>query len=191
MTRNTFSSTGSKEPSLNWFDRIGRRRLLTFATVAALHAVADSQPAFAANDAGVTAANKRKVEAALTAWKNGTGNIADLLSDDIRWTIVGNTPASGTFVGKTDLLEKVLKPFGARFSASADKFRPIAIKGIYGDGDIVVAFFDGKGTANDGKPYANTYAWFLRLKDGLVVDATAFFDSMAFNELWSRVKPIL
>jgi hypothetical protein len=146
VTVNTFSSACAKEPSSNWFRRIGRRRLLTFATVVALHAVADSQPAFAANDADITAANKRKVEAALTAWKNGTGNIADLLSDDISRTIVGNTPASGTVLGKPDLLEKVLKPFGARFSASTDKFRPIAIKGIYG-GDVVVAFFDGKARA--------------------------------------------
>jgi ketosteroid isomerase-like protein len=86
-------------------------------------------------------------------------------------------------------MEKVLKPFGARFTASSDKFRPVAIKGIYGDGDVVVAFFDGAGTTNDGKPYTNTYAWFLTLKNGLVVDATAFFDSIAFNDLWSRVTP--
>jgi ketosteroid isomerase-like protein len=120
-----------------------------------------------------TVANKQKVEAALTAWSNGTGNIADLLSDDIRWTIVGNALVSGTFTGKPDLIEKVLKPFGARFSTSTGRFRPVAIEGIYGDGDVVVALFDGKGTTNDGKPYTNSYAWFLRLKDGLVVDATA------------------
>ena len=149
------------------------RRLLTFAAVAAFHVVAPSQPASTADQSGVTVANKQKVEAALTAWSNGTGNIADLLSDDIRWTIVGNALVSGTFTGKPDLIEKVLKPFGARFSTSTGRFRPVAIEGIYGDGDVVVALFDGKGTTNDGKPYTNSYAWFLRLKDGLVVDATA------------------
>jgi ketosteroid isomerase-like protein len=29
----------------------------------------------------------------------------------------------------------------------------------------------------------------MRFKDGLVVEATAFFDSIAFNELWSEVAP--
>jgi ketosteroid isomerase-like protein len=38
-------------------------------------------------------------------------------------------------------------------------------------------------------PYVNTYSWFLELRDGRVVDASAFFDSIAFDELWTRVKP--
>jgi hypothetical protein len=57
------------------------------------------------------------------------------------------------------------------------------------DGDTVVAFFDAKGTARDGQPYANTYAWFLEMKDGKIVRAHAFFDSIAFNDFWRRVAP--
>lgn len=29
----------------------------------------------------------------------------------------------------------------------------------------------------------------MRLADGKVVDGTAFFDSISFNDLWSRVQP--
>lgn len=50
-------------------------------------------------------------------------------------------------------------------------------------------FFDAKGTARDGKPYANTYAWFLDMRGGRVTAAFAFFDSLEFNELWARVTP--
>lgn len=50
-------------------------------------------------------------------------------------------------------------------------------------------FFDASGTARDGKSYANTYAWFLDLRDGKIVKAFAFFDSVVFNEFWARVKP--
>lgn len=39
----------------------------------------------------------------------------------------------------------------------------------------------------DGQPYTNTYAWFMRFEEKMVVEATAFFDSLAFNELWQRV----
>jgi len=53
----------------------------------------------------------------------------------------------------------------------------------------VIVLWDGRGSANDGVPYENSYAWFLTLRDGLVVDAVAFFDSIAFDELWSRVEP--
>jgi uncharacterized protein len=45
------------------------------------------------------------------------------------------------------------------------------------------------GVARDGLAYANTYAWFLELRDARIVQAHAFFDSIAFNDLWHRVTP--
>jgi uncharacterized protein len=39
------------------------------------------------------------------------------------------------------------------------------IRNVYADGDTVIVFFDAAGTARDGKPYRNTYAWFLDLRD--------------------------
>ena len=53
----------------------------------------------------------------------------------------------------------------------------------------VIVFFDASGTARDGRPYANTYTWFLGLENGKVVKASAFFDSIAFNDFWQRVQP--
>jgi ketosteroid isomerase-like protein len=29
----------------------------------------------------------------------------------------------------------------------------------------------------------------MRMRDGKVVDGTAFFDSISFNDLWTRVEP--
>jgi ketosteroid isomerase-like protein len=83
----------------------------------------------------------------------------------------------------------VLAPFGARFSRSSEPFRPVSIRGLYADGDTVVVLWDGRGVANHGEPYENSYAWFMRMRDGLVVDGTAFFDSIHFDELWTRVRP--
>jgi len=45
-------------------------------------------------------------------------------------------------------------------------------------GDTVIAFFDAHGTARDGQPYDNTYAWFLTMRDEQIVEAFAFFDSI-------------
>jgi uncharacterized protein len=64
------------------------------------------------------------------------------------------------------------------------------VRKLYAEGDTVVAFFDAKGTARDGQAYANTYAWFLEMKDGKIVSAHAFFDSIAFNDFWERVTPV-
>jgi ketosteroid isomerase-like protein len=41
----------------------------------------------------------------------------------------------------------------------------------------------------DGSPYDNTYTWYLRMQDGVIVEAVAFFDSIEFNAFWVRVAP--
>ncbi len=84
----------------------------------------------------------------------------------------------------------MLAPFGARFDPQTP-FRPINIRAILADdaqGSVAVAW-DGEGATIAGTTYRNTYAWFMTLRDGKVVEATAFFDSIAFNELRQQVKP--
>jgi hypothetical protein len=128
--------------------------------------------------------NRERVEKAFRDWQDGTGSINNLLADNLRWTIVGRSQVSKTFDSKEQFIGEVLRPFGARFS---QRFRPVAVRGIYTDGDTAIVVWDGEGIRHDGKPYKNTYAWFMRFDEGLVVEATAFFDSIAFNELWSEV----
>lgn len=131
--------------------------------------------------------NRERAEQAFHSWQDGTAPITDLLADDLRWTIVGRSHVSKTFNSKDAFIAEVLRPFGARF---AQPFRPVALRGVYADGDTVIVLWDGQGIRHDGKPYINTYAWFMRFHAGLVVEATAFFDSIAFNELWDEVAPM-
>jgi ketosteroid isomerase-like protein len=130
--------------------------------------------------------NRQKAEQAFRAWQDGTAPITDILADNLRWTIVGHSAASKTYNSRKQFIDEVLQPFGARF---AQRFRPVNIRGIFADGDTVVVMWDGEGTRLDGKPYKNTYAWFMRFDNGLVVEATAFYDSISFNQLWSEVTP--
>lgn len=130
-------------------------------------------------------ANLATVRSGFDAWANGTGSPYDALAEDVRWEIVGNSVASRVYTGKADFIDNVIAPFNARMSA---RLIP-TIRDIYVDGDTVVVFFDAEGTARDGVPYRNTYAWFLTLRDGQIVRASAFFDAIAFNDLWQRVAP--
>jgi uncharacterized protein len=130
--------------------------------------------------------NREIAEKVFRHWHDGTDSINDLLADGVRWTIVGRSQISKTFDSKEQFIGEVLRPFGARFS---QPFRPVAVRGVYADGDTVVVLWDGEGTRHDGKPYKNTYAWFMRFHEGLVVETTAFFDSIAFDELWDEVAP--
>ena len=129
--------------------------------------------------------NKAIIERAFAAWTNGTGGPYDLLADDASWTIVGRSLASKTYESREAFMRDVIRPFNARMSAP---LRP-EVRRLYADGDTVIVFFDAQGTARDGQPYANTYAWFLTMRDDKIVEAFAFFDSTVFNEFWTRVSP--
>jgi ketosteroid isomerase-like protein len=129
--------------------------------------------------------NKAMVQERFAAWASGTGSPFELLTEDATWTITGRSAASKTYVGREAFLRDVIRPFNARMQAP---LKPV-VHAIYADGDAVVIFFDASTVARDGKPYTNTYTWYFDMRDGKVVKATAMFDSIEFNDLWSRVQP--
>lgn len=138
-----------------------------------------------AEENGVEAQNKAMVVAGFDAWKNGTGSPYEQLADNATWTIEGHSLASRTYNGREDFMANVIRPFNARMSG---RLIP-TIRTIYTDGDTVIVHFDAAGMAKDNKPYRNTYAWFLTYKGNKIVNATAFYDSIAFNDFWQRVQP--
>jgi ketosteroid isomerase-like protein len=157
--------------------------------VVALLAFTLSQPtggsAMAQTKTEIEARNKALVQAGFEAWKAGTGSPFDLLADDASWTIVGNSDVAKTYPNKEAFLQHVIRPFNARMK---EGIKP-SIRGLYADGEAVIIFFDAAGMARDGRPYTNTYAWFFDMRDGKVIRAHAFFDSLPFNDLWRRLPP--
>jgi uncharacterized protein len=139
----------------------------------------------AARDLAKEESNKALVQASFDRWKNGTGGPFELLAPDVEWTIVGTSPLARTYRSKKEFLDVVIDPFNARMSTPLVP----AVHGIYADGDMVVILFDAKATVRDGKPYHNTYSWFLEMQDSKVVKAVAFFDNRDFDEFWNRVSP--
>lgn len=129
--------------------------------------------------------NKQLIAEAFDSWAAGTGGPFTLLADDARWTITGNSVAAGTYTSRQDFLDRVIGPFNARMQTP---LVPV-VRALYGDGDTVVALFDASATVRDGQPYRNTYAWFMTLRGGVIVDVVAFFDGIEFDDLWSRVQP--
>jgi ketosteroid isomerase-like protein len=131
------------------------------------------------------ARNKAIVLDRFDAWKAGTGSPFDLLTESATWTVVGRSIVAKTYHGRDSFLSEVIRPFNARMRES---LKP-SIRDISADGDTVIILFDAQALARDGKPYANTYAWFFQMHNGKVTDATAFFDSIEFDDLWRRVPP--
>jgi ketosteroid isomerase-like protein len=129
------------------------------------------------------------VRNAFDNWMNGTGSVTAIFAPDMTWEIVGHSAASARYATAREFQEKVLAPFGLRFTADRP-FRPVTIRGFYVDvdKDTVIVTWDGEGTTVTGTTYRNTYAWIMTLRGGQVVNGTAFYDSISFNELW-KLEP--
>ena len=138
-----------------------------------------------ASEKGIEAKNKEAVQAAFHAWHEGSGSPFDLLIPEAKWTIAENATVSKTYNGRQEFLDLVISPFNARMQM---RLIP-TVRGLYADGDMVVALFDAEAVAHDGKPCRNTYTWYMTMRDGKIVDVIAFFDTIEFNDLWTRVKP--
>ncbi|GAA4789277.1 nuclear transport factor 2 family protein [Actinomycetospora chlora] len=136
-------------------------------------------------DLGAEDARKQTVRTAFDDWAAGRGGPFALLADDATWTIVGTSPVSRTYGSRQEFLDVVIDPFDARMAT------PLVptVRGLYADGDWVIALFDAAATARDGRPYRNTYTWYLRLAGDRIVEAVAFFDTLEFTDLWTRVAP--
>ena len=139
----------------------------------------------AAETSGSAETNKLLVQESFDRWRTGTGGPFELLAADATWTITGNSLVSKKYANRDAFLDTVIKPFNARVS------KPLVptMRRLYSDGDTIIALFDGEATALDGKPYRNTYAWFMTMREGRIVQVTAFFDALEFNDLWKRVEP--
>jgi uncharacterized protein len=136
-------------------------------------------------DLAAEQANKDRIRTAFDEWAAGTGGPFALLADDATWTIVGNSPVSRTYGSRQEFLDVVIDPFNARMEVP---LRP-AVRALYADGDWVIALFDASATARDGKPYENTYTWYMRMAGDAIVEVIAFFDTVEFTDFWTRVSP--
>src|SRR5262245_51530315 len=139
-------------------------------------------------DTPSTEANRGLLQPAFDAWTAATAPITDIFAPDMVWRIEGHSAASREYANARAFIDEVLTPFGARFT-HGERFRPIRVRTIHADDDTVIVVWDGHGVANDGQTYDNSYAWIMRMNDGLVVAGTAFYDSISFNGLWERVQP--
>jgi uncharacterized protein len=129
-------------------------------------------------------ANRDIIETAFEDWAAGRRSFYDLCAADASITIMGQSRFSGTF-SKDAFLRERARPFVARFSTP---IVPANWK-IWAEKDDVIARWDSHATACDGKPYNNSYAFFITMKDGRATSLTMFLDMSAFEDVWNRCQP--
>lgn len=122
----------------------------------------------------VTDDNRRAVREAFAHWEQGDSRpFFALVDDDVRWTVIGSTPISGTYEGKRAFFAHAAGRLTDRLAG------PLTAKvvDVSADGDKVFLQWEGTAVATNGAPYNQTYCWVLTMRDGRVVEAVAYLDT--------------
>jgi ketosteroid isomerase-like protein len=128
------------------------------------------------------AENKRAVQDAFAAWSRGDGGaFFKLLADDVRWTVIGSTPVSRTYVSRQAFLEGAVRPLGEKISGAIQP----TVRDVIAEGDKVVVQWDGRAVGKNGTLYNQTYCWVMRVENGVVREGTAYLDTELITQLWS------
>lgn len=137
----------------------------------------------AQNQIKIMETNKQLIQKGFDQWADGSASFFDLLAEDVTWTITGNSPISKRYTSRKQFLEEAIAPLNERLSK---KIIP-TLTGLYADGDMVIALWDGKATAKDGIPYNNTYSWNMKIKGDKIIEVVAFFDTIDLAKIWERI----
>lgn len=128
-----------------------------------------------------TAENKKLIQDAFAAWANGDGMaFFNLLADNATWTVLGNCPISGTYVGRQRLVEDALKPQRAKLAGPPTP----TVMNLIAEGDTVVIQWVGKGTTKTGQPYNNSYCYVVQIENGSIIRGTAYLDTELVRSIW-------
>jgi ketosteroid isomerase-like protein len=95
------------------------------------------------------------------------------LADDVTWTNIGTTKYSGSYAGKSALVEKLLQPVFGQLKAGIVS----TIVNIIAEGEFVAVQSKGQAETTDGRPYNNTYCHVFRIRNGKVVEVTEYLDT--------------
>jgi uncharacterized protein len=119
--------------------------------------------------------NKELVREAFRPWESGDpAPFFELIADDVRWTVIGTTVASGVFNSKQALVDGAFGPLLDLLDGPlVTTFREVA-----GDGDRVFLRFESEGmTKRGGIRYAQIYCWAMTMRDGRIVEIIAYLDT--------------
>ncbi|MEC3951927.1 nuclear transport factor 2 family protein [Nocardia sp. CDC153] len=99
----------------------------------------------------------------------------EFFTEDATWTLAGDLPTSGTWVGPDGIFEGFLPAMLARF----DTTRPMSqeVRAVIADGDRAVAEWTTRATTAAGEQYVNDVVIAFRVEDGRIVEAREYFDT--------------
>jgi uncharacterized protein len=104
------------------------------------------------------------------------------LADNVRFTIIGTTRYSGTFVGKQEFIDKVLAPLSSQLEGGIT----LTPETFIAEGEYVAMQARGKAQTKSGKSYNNTYCQVFRISNGKVQEVTEYLDTELVTNAFGR-----
>lgn len=127
--------------------------------------------------------NKHVIKAFYEAGNRGDMDACfALLADDIKWTNIGSTKFSGTFVEKQVLTQQLLGPLFGQLKAGISS----VVENMIAEGDFVVAQTAGTAETKDGKPYNNSYCQVIKVREGKIAEVKEYFDTELTSSVFGR-----
>jgi uncharacterized protein len=118
--------------------------------------------------------NKAILAAVFAETAKGNGRLfLDALADDVRWTIIGSTAWSKTYVGKPSVINDLLRPLGRQLGGASI----IKAHHFVAEGDAVTVQATGHNRTVSGKKYENSYCWVIRMREGKMCELTEYADT--------------
>ena len=128
--------------------------------------------------------NKAIVTSIYDALAEGDGRpFIEAMAEDFSWTAEGRNSWGRTWQGKDSVRRELLGPL---FDQFATTYRCRAHR-IIAEGDTVVVLARGEVTTKAGKPYNNSYALVITMRDGKMAAMHEYLDTELVSEV---LKPL-
>lgn len=115
----------------------------------------------------------------------GRGNLEKFrsqMADDIRYTITGSSPFSGTH-SREQWWNEVVTPLIAKLESNIH----IELRNIIADGELVFTHSQGTARTKDGRPYNHVYGHLWKLKNGKIVEIYEWLDTALTANIFSGI----
>jgi ketosteroid isomerase-like protein len=118
--------------------------------------------------------NKSLVFQSFQPWEQGNSSpFFDLIADDVTWTVIGTTVASGVFHSKQEVIDRAYGPLLGRLNGPLTaRFVDIAA-----EGEKVYLRFESSGIAKTGIHYNQAYCFAMVMGGGRIIEIVAYIDT--------------
>jgi hypothetical protein len=129
------------------------------------------------------AENKRLIESFFDAGNRGDlDRCLELMDEHVKWTNIGSTKYSGSFLGKQALLNDLLGPVFGKLKSGIRS----TVENMVAEDTFVVVQSRGHAETVDGRQYNNTYCHVFSIKDGKISEVTEYMDTELTSSVFGR-----